>query len=227
VASLAESDQKKLLDLAERNEFTVKDMQHAVAKLKSGRNGKETEFPKGKFGVIYADCPWLYDRSVGQGVAVEQYDLMELAEIKNLEDAEGRKVQDLSGENCLLFLWATFPKLTEALETIAAWGFEYKTVGFTWIKTNKKNDKPFFGIGSYTKSNAEVCLLGTKGDPHILVKDNSVSSVIMSPLREHSRKPDEARAGIEKLVGSIPKIELFAREKVKGWETWGRETGKF
>src|SRR3990167_8854912 len=179
------------------------------------------KLPKGKFNVIYADPAWEYDRTIGQGGTVEQYDLMPLGTIKSLP------IQDLSAEDCLLFLWATFPKLIEALEVIKAWGFEYKTVAFTWIKTNKKNNKPFFGIGSYTKSNAEVCLLATKGEPHKLVKDNSISSVIISPLQEHSRKPKEAREKIVKLVGNVPKIELFSREKVEGWKNWGNEIERF
>ncbi len=175
------------------------------------------ELPKGKYNIIYADPPWEYDRTIGQGVAIDQYDLMPLEEIKRLP------IKDLSSEHCILFLWATFPKLKEALEVIEAWNFEYKTVGFTWIKTNKNNNKPFFGIGSYTKSNAEICLLATKGEPHIFVKDNSISSVILSPLQEHSKKPGEVREKIVQLVGDIPKIELFAREKVKNWESWGNE----
>ena len=173
--------------------------------------------PKGKYQVIYADPPWEYDREIGQGVAIDQYTTLPLEEIKKMP------IINIASEDSILFLWATFPKIKEALETIEAWGFEYKTVAFTWIKTNKNNDKPFFGIGSYFKSNAEVCLLAIKGKPHPLVKDNSLSSVIISPLEEHSQKPAEARVRIEKLLGNVKRIELFAREKVKGWDSWGNE----
>ncbi len=227
VAGLDGDQQDKVLEKAAKEGLSKLGVRTEVAKLKSGRNTEETSFPKGKFGVIYGDMPWSYDRSVGQGVAVEQYDVMEIEARKNLTDKDGRRVKDLAADNCLLFLWATFPKLQEALDTIQAWGFSYRTVGFTWVKKNKNNDKPFFGIGAYCKSNAEICLLAVKGEPHPMVIDNSVSSIIISPIREHSRKPDEARAGIEKLVGSkIPKVELFAREEFKGWSSWGREITK-
>ena len=192
-----------------------------IEEIKETKRLPVLPLPEGKYNVIYADPAWEYDRTIGQGVAIEQYELMPLEKIKDL------KVNDLAAEDCLLFLWATFPKLIEALEVIKAWGFEYKTVAFTWVKTNKNNDKPFFGIGSYFKSNAEVCLLATKGEPHKFVKDNSISSIIMSPLREHSRKPDEAREMIDRLVGDIPKIELFSRKKYVNWDNWGNQTERF
>lgn len=109
------------------------------------------------------------------------------------------------------------------MQTIKDWGFTYRTLGFSWIKTNKKNGKPFFGIGFYTKSNCEICLIGAKGKPGKLKKSNYVSSCIISERREHSRKPDEARERIEQLVGQVPKIELFAREETEGWDCWGDE----
>ena len=167
--------------------------------------------------MIYADPAWEYDRTIGQGVAIDQYDTISQEELKKLQIAK------LADNNCLLFIWATFPKLIEALEVIGVWGFEYRTVAFIWIKLNKKNNTPFFGIGSYTKSNAEICLLATKGKPHQFVIDNSISQVIMSPLREHSRKPDEIRDKISQLVGKVNKIELFARDKKEGWKVWGNE----
>ena len=104
-----------------------------------------------------------------------------------------------------------------------SWGFSYKTLGFSWIKTNKKNKKPFFGIGFYTKSNCEVCLLAIKGKPSNLKKSNYVSSCVISDREEHSKKPDEVRIRINELVGDVPKIELFARKKIEGWDCWGDE----
>ena len=97
----------------------------------------------------------------------------------------------------------------------------YKTLGFSWIKLNSKNQHPFFGVGYYTKSNCEVCLLGIKGKMKPI--SNKVSSVILSPRREHSRKPDEIRNKIVELFGDLPRIELFAREKANGWDSWGDE----
>ena len=170
-----------------------------------------------KYQIIYADPPWAY-RNMGniQATANAQYPTMKNEDICNLP------IQDLADDNCILFLWATFPKIQEALDVIRVWGFEYKTVGFTWIKKNK-NGGNFFGVGWYTKSNAEICLLGTKGNAHTLVKDNSISQVIITPKTKHSRKPQEAREKIVQLVGDIPRIELFARQKIDGWDVWGNE----
>jgi len=125
-------------------------------------------------------------------------------------------VQDVRDNDSILFLWTTFPNLREALQVIEAWGFEYRTLGFSWIKTNKRNGNPFFGIGHYTKSNCEVCLIGVKGSPKI--DSNFVSSVIMSPRLGHSQKPDEVRDRIVQLCGDVPRLELFARERTPGWD---------
>jgi N6-adenosine-specific RNA methylase IME4 len=172
------------------------------------------------YSVIYADPPWSYrdkrdgnDRNAGS--ASNQYSTMSPQDIKELP------IGELASDNCMLFMWATFPNLQEALNVIKAWGFVYKTQAFTWIKTNRKSGTPFFGIGYYTKSNCEVCLLGVKGKP-IKISD-SVSSVVISPLRRHSQKPDEVRDRIVQLCGDVPRIELFARVKTDGWEVWGDE----
>jgi len=173
------------------------------------------ELPNKKYNIIYADPPWAY-RNMGniQALANQHYNTMKQ------EDIEKLPIQDLADENCILFLWATFPKIQEALNTIKAWGFEYKTVGFTWIKKNK-NMTNFFGVGWYTKSNAEVCLIGVKGkSPKI---SNKISSIIETVRNKHSRKPSLIRKKIVEFCGDIPRIELFAREKIEGWDCWGNE----
>jgi len=129
-------------------------------------------------------------------------------------------------KNCILFLWVTIPSLIEGLELINKWGFEYKTVAFVWVKRNKKSDSLFWGLGYYTRSNIELCLLATKGNG-LSRKSKGVHQVIYSPVREHSRKPDEARDRIVALFGDIPRIELFARESFEGWHCWGNETDLF
>ena len=169
-----------------------------------------------KYNIIYADPPWSYkdkrtDSKISGG-ATSHYNTMKTSELEDM----AQTIQKISGEDCMLFMWATFPNLIEALRTIKSWGFTYKTLGFSWIKTNKKNGKPFFGIGYYTKSNCEVCLLAIKGKPSNLKVSNYVSSCIISEKREHSRKPDEARDRITQLVGQVPKIELFARQYAEG-----------
>ena len=173
-----------------------------------------------KYNIIYADPPWSYKDKRDKhprmsGGATAHYNTMSLEQIKALP------IKDLAADNCMLFLWVTFPNLQEGLDVIKAWGFKYKTLGFSWIKTNKNNGKPFFGIGYYTKSNCEVCLIGVKGKP--IKVSNSVSSVIISPRQEHSKKPDQIRDKIVELCGDVPRIELFARQKTEGWDIWGNE----
>ena len=129
-------------------------------------------------------------------------------------------VQDLSAKDCVLFLWATYPKLPEAIKTLQCWGFRYSSVAFTWIKTTK-NDKWHFGLGYWTRANPEICLIATKGHPKRINK--TIPNLIVSRVREHSRKPDEVREKICALLGDLPRIELFARESVKGWDCWGNE----
>lgn len=172
-----------------------------------------------KFNIILADPPWLYNArnnsktKFGSGMHI--YNGMKPKEICDLS------VSDIADENCALFLWVTFPRLQEGLEVMKAWGFEYKTCAFTWVKTNKNNDKPFFGIGYYTKSNAELCLLGIKGKMKPV--SNSVSQVIISHREEHSKKPAQVRDKIVELFGDLPRIELFARQTDSGWKSLGNE----
>ncbi len=175
-----------------------------------------------KYQIIYADPPWNYKDKRDthprmSGGASSHYPTMNLVDIYNI----GISLRSFLADDCMLFLWATFPNLTEALSVIKAWGFQYKTLGFSWIKTNKKNSKPFFGIGYYTKSNCEVCLIGVRGKP-IKISD-SISSVIISPRLQHSTKPPEVRDKIVELCGDIPRLELFSRSKVEGWDCWGNE----
>ena len=140
---------------------------------------------------------------------------MKIDEIKRLP------VGGLAADDCVLFMWATYPCLNEALETIKAWGFKYKTVGFTWVKRNKKSDTWFWGLGHWTRANAEICIIATKGKPKRISK--SVHSIIDAPVEEHSKKPDITRDRIVQLMGDLPRIELFARAETPGWDVWGNE----
>jgi len=168
------------------------------------------------YKVIYADPPWNYrDKHRGHGGAEDHYATMTTDETCMLD------VEDLVDRDALLFLWATFPNLPEALQVMHYWGFTYKTQAFTWIKTYPRNGKPVMGMGSYTRSNAEVCLLGLKGRKWNLARN--VSSVIIAPRGQHSAKPPEVRERIVQLCGDVPRVELFARERVPGWDCWGLE----
>lgn len=171
-----------------------------------------------KYSIIYADPPWAYRTysKKGQGRSAEShYPTMCIEDIKALP------VGELAAKDCALFLWITFPCLCEALEVLTAWGFSYKTVAFVWVKQNRKNDDLFTGMGYWTRANAEICILATKGHPKRV--DAGVRQVILSHIEEHSKKPDEARERIVRLMGDLPRVELFARQSPEGWDVWGNE----
>jgi len=148
-----------------------------------------------KYGIIYADPPWSYQDKKCNGNALDHYQTMNIKDICNL------KVNEIADENCVLFLWATYPLLPEALKVIEAWGFKYKSIAFQWLKLNKKNGKPFYGLGRWTRGNTEPCLLATKGKPSRI--SASVSQLIQTPIRRHSEKPEEARNKIVELLGGV------------------------
>lgn len=171
-----------------------------------------------KYSVIYADPPWHYDAwKNGKGIAENHYNTMKIEEIIEMKDA----IQKISDKNCVLFLWVTFPCLLEGLRTLHEWGFKYKTCGFTWIKRNKVSDTWFFGLGHWTRANAEICLIAMKGT--IKRVSNKVSQIVDTHIEEHSRKPEIVRDRIVELVGDLPRIELFARKNADGWDCWGDE----
>ncbi len=169
---------------------------------------------KKKYSIIYADPPWKYFET-GHHNQSFHYNTMTIEDIKNLP------IKELCREDCILFLWVTFPILKEAFEVIESWGFNYSTCGFNWIKRNLKSDGWFFGLGNWTRANSELCLIATKGKP--VRQSNKVFQIIDEPRGEHSKKPNEVRKRIVELMGDISRIELFARDKTKGWDTWGNE----
>ena len=175
-------------------------------------------FPKKKYNIIYSDPAWTFKvySDKGKGRSAENH-----YKISSLEDMKKLPVSNIAKDDCILFMWATYPNLKEAFELISSWGFEYKTVAFTWVKKNKKTDSFFFGLGYWTRANPEICLLATKGKPKRVSK--SVRNLVISKIRNHSEKPKEIRGYIEKLCGKLPRIELFARDKPKGWDVWGNE----
>ena len=171
-----------------------------------------------KYSCILADPPWEYRvwSKKGAGRSAEShYPTMKLADICALP------VADIADKDCALFLWATYPVLPSAFKVIDAWGMAYKTVAFTWAKTNRKSEGWHTGMGHYTRANAEICLLAIKGSPKR--ESKSVRQLIVSPVEAHSKKPDEARDRIVALFGVVPRIELFARQRTDGWDAWGNE----
>ena len=171
-----------------------------------------------KYGIIYADPPWhyrVYSKKGAGRSAESHYPTMTIEEIQALP------VSELADKDCALFMWITFPLLKVSLSVLSAWGFKFKTIAFVWIKQNRKSDSLFWGMGYWTRANAEFCVLATKGKPKRMAKN--VHQVIVSHIEEHSKKPDEARRRIVRLMGDLPRIELFARQKSAGWDVWGNE----
>lgn len=175
--------------------------------------------------IIYADPPWSYKdkASSGNRGASHKYDVM------TIDDIKAMPITNLAASDCALFMWATFPLYQEALDTIKAWGFTYKTVAFIWVKTNRKAGTDFMGMGNWTRANAEACLIATRGS----IKRQSASvrqiidapepEVIRAPMVGHSVKPPEIRDRIVELCGDLPRCELFARDKADYWDAWGNQ----
>jgi N6-adenosine-specific RNA methylase IME4 len=181
-----------------------------------------------RYPVIYADPPWRFvaysEKGEGRS-AVAHYNCMNMKELCALP------VSEIAEKDCVLFLWTTDLFLSYGMDLLKAWGFTYKTVGFHWAKLNKSavsralsEDDFFTGLGYWTRANIEPCLLATRGHPKRISKN--VRRLIISPRREHSRKPEEVYTRIEALMDG-PYIELFARASRDGWESWGDQPSLF
>jgi N6-adenosine-specific RNA methylase IME4 len=193
------------------------------------------DLPKQHFGAILADPPWRY-RTWNQQEAIPKHrgtSVSAACHFRTMpaEEIAAMPVGDLVAQDAVLFLWMTWPQLLDALSIIEAWGFQYKTCGFSWIKAHAGQIEMFQddfhsqqGMGYWTRSNSEICLLATRGQPKRL--DASVRQAIIEPRREHSRKPDCVRERIERLVGG-PYLDLFSRTDRKNWVCWGDERGRF
>lgn len=120
-----------------------------------------------KYDIIYADPPWAYHDTLGGNakMGAMPYPTMTNEEICAMPI--GNKI---AKKDSILFMWATMPKLQEALDVIKAWGFKYKTCAFCWVKQNPKSGGIYAGLGRWVQGNAELCLLATKGHPHRISK---------------------------------------------------------
>ena len=170
-----------------------------------------------KYNLILCDPPWSYrDKcNAGKRGAIHKYDVMGLEAIKSL------RVKDIAADDCLLAMWWVPPMPSEALEVVKAWGFTLKTfAGFTWYKTTR-HGKRHFGMGNWTRANTESCLFATRGKPRRV--NAGVSQFVEATIGRHSEKPGAVRERLVKLMGDVPRVELFAREQVEGWDSWGNE----
>jgi N6-adenosine-specific RNA methylase IME4 len=177
--------------------------------------------PSGPFAAILADPPWrfvTYSDTNKKKSPENHYATMDLDGIKAMP------VASVAAPEAALFLWATSPMLPQALEVMAAWGFAYKTVAFTWAKSGVQPGRWHMGLGYWTRANTEYCLLGVRGHP--VRKSRGVRQLMVAPRREHSRKPDETHDRIAALVDG-PYLELFGRQSRTGWTVWGNESDKF
>ena len=175
---------------------------------------------KKRWEILLADPPYRYDdvktggsHKSGSG---QHYLTMSKNEICNL--GEHLRLAD----NCYLFLWTTYPMIPDALDIIRAWGFKYRTVAFTWVKITR-NKKYSFGLGRWTRGNPEIVLLGIRGKPKPISK--AIANLTVAEIKKHSEKPEIIYEKIEKLCGKLPRLEMFARKRKKGWTSWGLELG--
>lgn len=176
-----------------------------------------------KYPVILADPPWhfnnysadapgiIHERARG---ANKHYPTMTTDQLCALTVP--------AADSAVLLLWACWPTLPDAMRLIEAWGFEYKSLAWVWVKFNRNSMGFFTGMGYWTRANSEPCLLATRGNPRKPV-DRGVQALIASPIRQHSRKPDEQYDKIERLFPVGPYLEMFARRPRAGWDVWGNE----
>ncbi len=176
-----------------------------------------------KYQIIYADPPWYFpanygkiDKSKLSGFGAElRYNLMSDTELLSLP------IGEIAEDNSALFLWVVNSRVDFGIEVLKNWGFSYKTVAFNWIKTARDSGMPNCRLGYWTLGGSELCLLGVKGK--IKPIKHNIRQVVLHPRIGHSVKPSTFRDNIVLLFGDLPRIELFARQKVEGWDCWGNE----
>lgn len=174
----------------------------------------------GRYGAILADPPWRFTNFSRKGEAknpVAHYPCMPIADLAALPVAQ------LAAPDCALVMWATAPLLNRAIELMRAWGFTFKSAG-AWAKRTSTDASWAFGTGYVFRSAAEFYLVGTIGKPR--VQSRSVRNLVVAPVREHSRKPDQMHADVEALYAG-PYAELFARQRRPGWDAWGNDVDRF
>lgn len=170
----------------------------------------------GKYQIIYADPPWSYnDKMSGHSFSLDhEYETQSKDWICKLP------VKNICSDDCVLFLWAVSPQIPEALDVMRCWGFKFVTIAFVWSK-NHKSGKKVKNLGRWTMGNVEICLLGRMGKPKRICKN--IYQLVEAERTFHSKKPNEVRDRIVKLMGDIPRVELFARENHDGWDVFGNE----
>ncbi len=181
-------------------------------------------FPNKLYKIIYADPPWKYSSRKYQDGKREfqalekKYGTMKIKDIMNLP------VKQLSDKDCACFLWVTDSHLDKGVQVLNAWGFRYVTIAFVWLKKSNKGNI-YVNFAPWTLKSTEICILGIKGSMGKYKVSNNVRQLVEATRTIHSKKPGEVRKRIVDLFGDVPRIELFAREKVEGWDGWGNQYG--
>lgn len=185
-------------------------------------------FPRGQFGLIYADPPWHYEMYSDKGYEKSpdaHYSCMTFDALAAMRD----DVTFATAPDAVLFMWCVWPKIHEALELMRIWGYQYKTGG-AWHKMSKSyqegqaNAKSAFGTGYILRSACEPFIIGTHGNPNI--KNRSTRNIIQAAVREHSQKPQCTYDILENLFDGAY-LELFARNSRPNWISWGNEVNKY
>jgi N6-adenosine-specific RNA methylase IME4 len=175
-----------------------------------------------QYDLILADPPWTYnDKKRNRGGAARHYPTMSDEELLGF----GQVLEPYVKGKTILCMWATWPRMPLAFELINNWGFQYKTLLFEWVKTNK-NGSTYMGMGSYTRANCEPLLLAFRSQEGIFPSVRNISNVLVAGRQAHSQKPDLAYQRIEELWPNISRLELFARSKRDGWDALGERGRK-
>ena len=181
------------------------------------------QFPNKKYNIIYADPAWTFNSKELQTYNGKRFTSIEKHYITQSKKwIEKLPVSNIAKDDCALFMWVTDAHLKDGISTIESWGFKYITVAFVWEKKTK-NNKTVANLGAWTMKNYELCLLGTKGTMLKHKKTNNIYQKVEAERTKHSKKPEEVRKRIELLFGDLHRIELFARQRVDGWDAWGNE----
>lgn len=219
IATLPEAEQAKIAALSEK-EILAKAKEIRATRQEKRRVERiekivqiskgNTELPDKKYPLIYADPPWQYQFSETDNRKIENhYPTMTLDEICDMD------LDKITTDDCILFLWATSPKLQEAMEVIASWNFTYRS-SFVWVKDR-------IGMGYYARQRHELLLVAIKGSIPVPSPGDRLDSVVESPRLEHSSKPEVFYEMIEQMYPALPKLELFARNNREGWNAWGNQ----
>jgi N6-adenosine-specific RNA methylase IME4 len=217
-AKLSTSEQKKLVTALEKEPDAIG---RAITEIKQAsrtttirREAKGLGTITQRYPILLADPPWMYEKNSETPTRQieNQYPTMSLEAIRALD------VSRVAAKDCVLFMWATSPKLAEAMSVLQAWGFAYRTCA-VWVKTQ-------IGMGYYWRQKHELVLLGIRGEPTHPSPSARPASVIEAPRTQHSAKPVELYEQIETMYPRLPKLEMFARKPRKGWAAWGNEVGE-